>query len=65
MKQGVLINGRTRVFMSSGAKCYRPRRTGERKRKTVRGCIVGPDIRALSVTVAKKGDNEVAGLTDT
>jgi len=51
--------------MSEGAKCYRPRRTGERKRKTVRGCIVGPDIRALSVIVTKKGDKEVEGLTDT
>ena len=30
---------------------YRPRRTGERKRKTVRGCIVGSDIRALFLSV--------------
>lgn len=37
--------------------CYRPRRKGERKRKTVRGCIVGPDIRALAVTIVKVGDN--------
>jgi len=51
--------------MSKGHSCYRPRRTGERKRKNVRGCIVGPDLRTLSVIVAKKGVAEVAGLTDT
>lgn len=51
--------------MYKGHSCYRPRRTGERKRKNVRGCIVGPDIRTLSCVIVKKGDNDVAGLTDT
>lgn len=65
MKQGVLIKGRVKVFMTKGHSCYRPRRNGERKRKTVRGCIVGPDLRVLSLTVAKIGDKDIAGLTDT
>ena len=43
---------------------YRPRRTGERKRKTVRGCIVGSDIRALFLSVVNKGEAEIPGLTD-
>lgn len=51
--------------MGKGHSCYRPRRGGERKRKTVRGCIVGPDIRVLSVAIVKKGDSEIPGLTDT
>jgi len=51
--------------MSEGHSCYRIRRTGERKRKTVRGCVVGPDIRVLSVTIVKKGESEIPGLTDT
>jgi len=51
--------------MSEGHSCYRIRRNGERKRKTVRGCIVGPDIRVLSVTITKKGENDIPGLTDT
>jgi len=50
--------------MDKGHSCYRPRRKGERKRKTVRGCIVGPDIRTLSVVVVKKGEKDIAGLTD-
>ncbi|KAJ7128222.1 40S ribosomal protein S6 [Mycena crocata] len=41
-----------------------PRRTGERKRKSVRGCIVGPDIAVLSVVLVKQGEGEIAGLTD-
>jgi len=64
MKQGVLLPYRVRLLLSDGHSCYRPRRTGERKRKSVRGCIVGPDIAVLSVVVVKQGDNDVPGLTD-
>ena len=56
MKQGVLVKGRIRLLLSAGHSCYRPRRTGERKRKSVRGCIVGPDIKVLSLVLVKKGD---------
>jgi len=64
MKQGIIINGRTAVMMTKGHKCYRPRRSGERKRKSVRGCVVGPDIRVLAVQVVKKGEKDIQGLTD-
>jgi ribosomal protein S6E (S10) len=64
MKQGVLTNTRVRLLLSEGASCYRARRTGERKRKSVRGCIVGPDLSVLNLVVVKKGDNEIPGLTD-
>ncbi|KAI9347206.1 ribosomal protein S6e-domain-containing protein [Zopfochytrium polystomum] len=64
MKQGVLKPGRASLLLSEGHSCYRPRRTGERKRKTVRGCIVGPDISALSLVVVKQGDTPIPGLTD-
>jgi small subunit ribosomal protein S6e len=64
MKQGVLLPHRVRLLLSDGHSCYRIRRTGERKRKSVRGCIVGPDIAVLSLVVVKKGDNEIPGLTD-
>ena len=64
MKQGVFSQGRVRLLLSAGASCYRQRRKGERKRKSVRGCIVGPDIRALSVSIVKKGEKEIPGLTD-
>ena len=32
---------------------YRPRRTGERKRKSVRGCIVGSDLSVLNLGVCR------------
>merc|ERR1740139_207416 len=44
--------------------CFRERRKGCRKRKSVRGCIVGPDLAVLSLIVVKKGAGEIPGLTD-
>merc|ERR1711944_307486 len=64
MKQGVLTNGRVRLLLSKGHSCYRPRKTGERKRKSVRGCIVDANLSVLSVTIVKKGDAEIPELTD-
>jgi len=64
MKQGVLCNHRVRLLLGKGASCYGPKRTGERKRKSVRGCIVGPDIAVLSLVMVKKGDEDIPGLTD-
>jgi small subunit ribosomal protein S6e len=64
MKQGVLTNTRVRLLLSKGHSCYRPRRTGERKRKSVRGCIVDGNLSALALIVVKKGDAEIPGLTD-
>jgi small subunit ribosomal protein S6e len=65
MKQGVLVPHRVRLLLSDGHSCYRERRKGERRRKSVRGCIVGPDIAVLSLVIVKKGDEELPGLTDT
>jgi len=64
MKQGVLTNTRVRLLLHEGTTCYRPRRKGERKRKSIRGCVVGQDIAVLHLVVIKKGDEEVEGLTD-
>lgn len=64
MKQGVLLPTRVRLLLSQGHSCYRPRRTGERKRKSVRGAIVGPDLAVLAVVIVKKGEGELEGLTD-
>mmetsp|Transcript_19858 Transcript_19858/g.21598 ORF Transcript_19858/g.21598 Transcript_19858/m.21598 type:complete len:242 (-) Transcript_19858:159-884(-) len=64
MKQGVLTNTRVRLLLKDGLSGYRARRTGERKRKSVRGCIVGPDLSVLNLVVLKKGDKDVDGLTD-
>jgi len=65
MKQGVLVQGRVRLLMKAGHKCYRPRRAGERKRKSVRGCIVGSDLSVIALAIVKIGEQQIAGLTDT
>ena len=64
MKQGVLTNQRVRLLLSKGHTCYRPRRDGERKRKSVRGCIVDGNLAVLAMAIVKKGDAEIPGLTD-
>ncbi|KAL2036443.1 hypothetical protein N7G274_010844 [Stereocaulon virgatum] len=64
MKQGIMHPTRVRLLLSTGHSCYRPRRTGERKRKSVRGCIVAMDLAVLALSVVKQGDEELPGLTD-
>lgn len=64
MKQGILINGRTRILYKRRGTGYKPSRVGERSRKSCRGCIVGPDICALFLKVVKKGDKDLEGVTD-
>lgn len=65
MKQGILTNGRVRLLLSAGHSCYRPRRDGERRRKSVRGCIVDANLSVLNLVIVKKGEQEIPGLTDT
>uniref|UniRef100_A0A8C9LTJ2 Small ribosomal subunit protein eS6 n=1 Tax=Piliocolobus tephrosceles TaxID=591936 RepID=A0A8C9LTJ2_9PRIM len=64
MKQGVLTHGCVRLLLSKGHSCYRPRRTGERKRKSVHGCIVDANLSVLNLVIVKKGE-AIPGLIDT
>jgi small subunit ribosomal protein S6e len=66
MRQGVLTNGRVRLLMAPGDQCFLGygRRKGERRRKSVRGCIVSPDLAVINLVITKKGDAELPGLTD-
>merc|ERR1711945_20299 len=64
MKQGVLTAGRVRLLLGKGHSCYRPRRSGERKRKSVRGCIVDSNLSVPNLAIIKKGESEIPGLTD-
>jgi small subunit ribosomal protein S6e len=64
MKQGILVNGRVRILMKGRTTLYRPRVKGERKRKSARGCICGPDLAVIALKVLVKGEKEIAGLTD-
>eukprot|EP00054_Salpingoeca_dolichothecata_P037091 m.9684 g.9684 ORF g.9684 m.9684 type:complete len:261 (-) comp7242_c0_seq1:200-982(-) len=64
MKQGVLTNRRPKLLLSKGHSCYRPKKTGERKRKSVRGCIVDSQMSVISMAIVKKGEADIAGITD-
>merc|ERR1711862_767519 len=59
MKQGVLVNHRVRLLLKKGSSCFRERRAGSRKRKSVRGCVVGPDLSVLMLVLLKKGEAEI------
>jgi small subunit ribosomal protein S6e len=65
MKQGVMHPTRVRLLLADGHSCYRARRTGERKRKSVRGCIVAADLSVLALAIVKQGEQDIPGVTDT
>jgi len=65
MKQGILTSQRVRILFHEGMSCFRPRKRGERKRKSVRGCIVSAELSVLNLVIVKKGEPEIPGVTDT
>jgi len=67
MKQGVLTPSRVRLLIPKGAlgfQRWRGRR-GEKRRKSVRGCIVSSDIAAINMIIVKKGEKTIDGLNTT
>jgi small subunit ribosomal protein S6e len=55
------------LFYYAGTPCFRGygRRDGERRRKSVRGCVVSHDLSVINLVIVKKGENDLPGLTDT
>ena len=65
MKQGVLCNHRVRLLLKPHTVGFRRgTHDGERKRRTVRGCIVAGDLSVLNLVIVKKGDKDIDGLTN-
>lgn len=66
MKQGVVTPSRVRLLMNKGTQGCRGygMRNGERKRKSVRGCIISHEVALLNLTVVKNGDADIDGLTN-
>ena len=68
MKQGVLTSDRIRLFLTEGTSCYNryrgQKRDGTRKRKSLRGCVISPDIVVVNLVVVRKGEQEIADLTE-
>jgi len=59
-----MVNGRIRLLLKKKTTTYRPRRTGERKKKSVRGCILGPDLAVIALRIEKRGEKDIEGVTD-
>mmetsp|Transcript_42927 Transcript_42927/g.167827 ORF Transcript_42927/g.167827 Transcript_42927/m.167827 type:complete len:155 (-) Transcript_42927:453-917(-) len=57
MKQGVLTPNRVRLLLSKGSVGCRGNlmKKGERRRRSVRGCIVSHEISVLHLAIVKKG----------
>ena len=66
MLQGVLANARVSLLLRRGAVNFQAwrGRNGERRRKSVRGCIVASDIACLNVVIVKVGEKAIEGVTD-
>ena len=60
MKNGVFTNKRVKLLLKKGTIGCRGfhMRKGEKCRKSVRGCIISPEISILNLMIIKKGDNE-------
>jgi len=65
MKQGVITNNRVKLLVTKGSVGCRglKMKNGEKKRKSVRGCIVSPEISVLNLCVVKEGE-PISGLSD-
>ena len=64
MMQGVQKNQRVRLLLDGKTSHYNNRRKGDKRRKSVRGCIVGADLSVLALVIVKKGASDIPGLTD-
>lgn len=64
MMQGVLDKKRVRLLLDKSSGCYHPELKGERRRKSVRGCIVSPDLSVLNLIIVKQGDADIDGVTN-
>ena len=55
MKQGVMTTNRVRLLLKQGDKCFRPTHHGQRKRLSVRGCIVDASLSVVNLAIVTKG----------
>ncbi|KAH9601800.1 Ribosomal protein S6e [Trypanosoma melophagium] len=66
MVQGVMVPRRVPLLVKRGAVGFNSFRgyQGERRRKSVRGCILANDIAVLNIVVVKVGPQPIEGVTD-
>jgi small subunit ribosomal protein S6e len=66
MVNGVLASSRVSLLIKRGAPGFNTfrGRSGERRRKSLRGCILGSDLAVLNATISKCGEKTIEGVTD-
>lgn len=64
MKTRVNTANKVSLLLKKGEKGYRCRRSGCKKRKYVRGCIISKEIAVVSCVVLSEGENVVEGIND-
>jgi small subunit ribosomal protein S6e len=62
--QGVMLNHRVRLLLDGRTGQYSPKCHGCRKKKSVRGCIIGSDMSCINVAIVKRGPADLPKLTD-
>lgn len=66
MVNGVLAASRVSLLINRGANGFNTfrGRSGERRRKALRGCILASDIAVVNVSIVKTGEQPIEGVTD-
>jgi len=64
MKQGVLVPDRVRLLLSENSGGYIMQKKGDRKRRSVRGCIVSREISVVNLIINKRGKEPIPDVTD-
>merc|ERR1712039_1132829 len=64
MKQGILVPDRVRLLLNENSGGYNMKKKGDRKRRSVRGCIVSREIAVVHLIVAKRGKEPIPDLTN-
>merc|ERR1712110_883993 len=64
MKQGILVPDRVRLLLNENSGGYNMKKKGDRKRRSVRGCIVSREISVVNLIVAKRGKEPIPDLTN-
>lgn len=64
MKQGILVPDRVRLLLDKDSGCYRPKKKGDRKRKSVRGAFVSRETSVVHLIVSKRGKEPIPDVTN-
>merc|ERR1719231_1479934 len=64
MKQGILVPDRVRLLLNENSGGFTMKKKGDRKRRSVRGCIVSREISVVNLIVAKRGKEPIPDLTN-